>query len=102
MKQNLKSKFRQSKAWKDWRKKIYHKDKGFDYITGKKLWAGYNCHHLNLDENQYKDLSDENMFLSLNKNTHQFLHWIYVYYRTDPLIIKRLLEILNKMKEIND
>lgn len=98
MKQTLKSKFRASSIWKKWRKRIYDKDHGKDYITGKKLYAGYNCHHIDLRAEHYKDLRDENRFISLNKNTHQFIHWIYDYWNKDPLIIDRIIDILNQMK----
>lgn len=96
--QNLKSKFRSSKAWKVWRKVIYHKDGGKDYITGKKLYTGYNCHHLDLREEHYKDLEDENRFLSLNKQTHDTVHWLYQYWIKDPLILDRIEDVLERMK----
>lgn len=100
--QRVKAKFRSSSIWKKWRKFIYHKDKGIDYITGKKLYSGYNCHHLDLNEAHYKDLTDPSHFISLNKQTHQFIHWAYLYYRQDKAFVDRFKEILDRMVEIND
>lgn len=96
--QNKKSKFRQSKKWRDWRKTIYHKDGGKDYITQKKLYSGYNTHHLDLRESHYQDLSDQNRFLSLNKKTHDFIHWLYIYWTKDPKILDRIETVLKTME----
>lgn len=100
--QNLKSKFRSSKVWKEHRKKVYHKDGGKDYITGHKLLKGYNCHHLDLRSVNYKKLEDINHFISLNKQTHETVHFLYRYYEKDPTVLDRLKEVLDKMKEYSN
>ena len=92
--------FRNTKAWKTFRHSIFVRDKGKDYITGKKLLKGYECHHLDLDKENYKKLDEEN-FLCLNKLSHKFIHWIYPLYIKDENVVERFIEVLNKMKHIN-
>lgn len=79
MKQNnqkWKTKFRSSKAWKDFRTKLRHKQK-VDPITGQKLTRLSNCHHMILtdDEKVYSDLSNEDNFLFCNQFTHKCMHF---------------------------
>ena len=70
-------------------------------MTLRPLRAGWNLHHLNLDEKDYTDISDETHFACLNKKTHDAVHFLYVYYVKDETILIRLKEILDKMKELN-
>ncbi len=94
-----KQKFLSSKKWRDWRRSIFYKDEGKDYVTGKKLRRGnYNCHHLDLRKEHYQDLNDENRFLSLNRMTHDFCHWAYQYWIKDPLFLDRIEDVLERMK----
>lgn len=97
-----KNKFRASKKWKDWRIVIYHKDMGKDYITGSKLYKGYHLHHLDLREKNYTNLDDENRFLSLNKQSHDLVHWAYQYWIKDEDFLKRLEQVLKWMKEYSN
>lgn len=100
--QKNKRKFRQSTKWKKFRNYLITRQKGIDIITGKKLCKGADCHHLDLNENNYSDLSNVDHFVMLNKQTHKYIHWLYNYYKKDPEIFKRLEQLLNKMKEINN
>lgn len=100
--QNLKSKFRSSSAWKKWRKVIYDKDEGKDFITRKKLYKGYNCHHLDLREKNYRNITDPERFISLNKMTHDMIHWAYMYWVKDKSFLDRLRTILEKMEKYSN
>lgn len=96
--QSWKTKFRASSIWKKWRHRIFVKDKGIDYITGKKLYAGCNCHHMDLREENYKNLEDENRFIMLNKKSHEFIHWLFTYWTKDKDIINRITNLLQEME----
>lgn len=91
-----KSKFRQSKEWKEFRKRMFEKQGGKDTITGKKLCRGYNVHHLDMSAENYDQLIEEN-FVALNKQTHETLHFLFRYYQKDPAILDRLKTVLDIM-----
>ena len=40
--------------------------------------------------------------MPLNKDTHEFLHWLYRVWRKDKKVIERLEYVLNKMEEYNN
>lgn len=101
MVQKDKKKFRDSSIWKHFRKKMKERDK-VDQITNKPLLKGFQLHHLNLDEKQYKNIDVEDNFVCLNRMTHSMVHFLYRYYQKDPSIIDRLKSILDKMREINN
>ena len=95
-----KSKFRQTKEWKNFRKRIFDKQDGKDIITGKKLYKGFNCHHLDVAVENYDQLIEEN-FIALNKQTHEALHFLFRYYQNDKDILEKFKEVLDKMVELN-
>lgn len=95
MTQKEKTKFRQSKEWKDFRKKIAEKFEGKDAISGKKLYKGFILHHLDLNPENY-DVLDENNFIPLNKATHECIHFLVRY---DLSILEELAYYLKKMKD---
>lgn len=100
--QSWKTKFRASSIWKKFRHQVHIKDKGIDYVTGKKLLAGCNCHHMDLREENYKDLDDINRFIMLNKNTHKMIHWLYTYWVKDKDIINRITNLLERMEKYSN
>lgn len=100
--QRKKRNFRATKKWKDFQKKMKVKQKGIDPITNKKLLKGANLHHKDLDENHYEDLSNENNFVYLNKQTHDFVHWLYRYFVKDEEILERIKLIMVEMKQLNN
>lgn len=100
--QKLKSKFRNSKTWKQFRHKINVKQNGKDYITGAKLRKYANLHHCDLNVEHYDDISNEEHFVYLNNGCHDAVHYLWTYYKKDETVIDRLVEILNRMKEINN
>ena len=95
---DMKKKFRGTKAWKTFRES-FNKEK--DAITNMKLYKGWNCHHMDLNPDNYDKLIKEN-FVPLNMQSHEFIHWIYNYYRKDKDVINRLLTILEKMYILNE
>ena len=98
--EKAKRKFRNTKTWKSFRHQMNVRDKGRDYLTGNKLIKGYELHHMDLNPNNYQNLNEEN-FVSLNKFSHKFIHWIYRYYEKDRTIIDRLTNILDRMIDLN-
>lgn len=97
---DVKAKFRTTKAWKEFRKRIFDKQDGKDIITGKKLYKGYNLHHCDMSAENYDKLIEEN-FIAVNKQTHEALHFLFRYYQKDPTILDRLKTILDRMNELN-
>ena len=98
---DAKAKFRATKAWKEFRKRLFDKQDGKDIITGKKLYRCYNVHHLDMSAENYDKLIEEN-FVALNKQTHEALHFLFRYYQKDPTILDRLKTVLDRMKELNE
>lgn len=96
--QKMKRNFRNSKAWKEFKKKKKEEQGKYDPITGGKLSRTANLHHRDLDEDHYTDISCSDNFVLLNHNTHEFLHWLYRYYQKDPVIIERIEKELKKWK----
>lgn len=72
------AKFRKSKQWNDFKKYMYEKFDGKDPITGKRLYRGWNLHHLDTNPENYNIL-DENNFIPLNRKTHSTLHFLFLY-----------------------
>lgn len=97
---DVKAKFRQSKGWKEFRKRMFDKQCGKDAITGKKLYKGYHLHHLDMSAENYDQLIEEN-FIAVNKQTHETLHFLFRYYQKDPTILDRLKTVLDRMNELN-
>lgn len=69
-----------------------------DAITGKPLRAGWQLHHLDMSDENYEDLKEEN-FICLNRNTHKIIHEIFRY-DTDQYLYN-MNKYLCKMKELN-
>ena len=71
---------------------MMNKQKGIDPITKHKLYKGWNLHHRHVtaDTDEYQDISNEEHYVCFNKQTHEFLHWLYRYWKKDPEILERL------------
>jgi len=99
--QDLKTKFRRSKAWKDFRQKIQKTDP----ITGKPLATTYNLHHKDLDSNHYTDISDQTHFIGLNSQSHDVVHYFYGdsgKKKNWRKMVLALIQILKEMERINE
>ena len=97
MTQKDKARFRASKLWKDFRKTMSIRFGRRDAITGRLLRRGFNLHHL--CEKQYTDLTESN-FIPLNKQTHEFLHWLYRYENYEE-ILEKLKYYIDEMRSLN-
>ena len=100
--ENQKEKFRKSKEWKQFRSDMAVLFQHRDYITGKRLVKGFNVHHLKteLTESDYCDISNKDDYIPLNSGCHKMLHYLFTYYKKDKSILKRLVEVLDKMCEL--
>lgn len=96
--QKKKRDFRASKKWKDFRKQKMNEQGNIDPITLKKLYKGWNLHHRHVSANddEYQDISNSEHYVCLNKQTHEFLHWLYRYWKKDPTILERIINELTK------
>lgn len=74
--QKMKTKFRSTKEWKEFRRKLKAKQK-VDPITLRPLSTRTNCHHYWLDPNQYQNLKNENYFVCYEHMTHKMIHFLY-------------------------
>lgn len=102
MNKQERQKFRRSSKWKRFRLFIRRLHRGKDFITQKALTRSWNLHHLCMNPDKYNDLTDQSMFIPLNKNTHEFLHWLYALWIIDPHILDRLTKVLFEMRRYND
>lgn len=100
--QKTKKKFRQTKAWKQLRHDKNVEQRGIDPITLGKLSKTCNLHHLDLDEENYSKIDNKDNFILLNKVTHDMVHWLYKYQSKDKQFIDRLMEVVNRMIELNN
>lgn len=78
--------------------KLKDRSAGTDEITGLPLSKGSTVHHLDMRDEFYKDLSNDERFVILNKKTHIFLHWIYFIYKQNPEVFDNFRDICEKMK----
>lgn len=67
-----KKQFRSSKEWLEHRQRVYDFQNGLDYITREPLKNNWNCHHICMVNDEYKNLN--NPFVALNKETHEKVH----------------------------
>lgn len=97
--QKAKSKFRRSSKWLKFRSYL-KKTRKVDELTNKPLYKGWTLHHCDLDPKHYEDISDENKFCCLNKNSHDIIH-AFARHKDWRDMIDRLYKILEKMEKIN-
>lgn len=95
-----KAAFRRTQKWKEFRKYMFDKQNGKDFITGKKLYKRYNVHHLDMSAENYSNLVEEN-FVALNSKMHDTIHVLFRYYKNDKDILNKIEQILEKMVELN-
>lgn len=97
---NVKAQFRATKAWKEFRLRMFEKQNSLDFVTGKKLYKGWNLHHADMSTKNYDKLIEDNFF-ALNKATHDCIHFLFRYYQKDKTILDRVKQVLDKMVELN-
>ena len=99
--QKMKRNFRASKAWKLFRHQKYVEQNGRCPICGMKLGKTANLHHLDLNADNYTDLSKTENFVFLCNTCHDFIHYKFKAYCRGEFDVKALTSIWDKMKEIN-
>lgn len=99
----VKKKFRKTEEWKQFKLDKIEEQNGLDYITGKRLKRGdVSCHHLDMNVENYEDISDGDKFIAVSRDTHELIHELYKMYRNDTEVLERIGYVLRKMKAIND
>ena len=93
--------FRKTSRWKHWRTKIKGLFHNMDMITLRPLTKTWNLHHLDMRDANYTKLDDPKRFLPLNKDTHDFVHWLWRLYKKDKKVLDRLRTVMQKMEEYN-
>lgn len=88
-----KEKFRRTSLWKNFRKSMKRLNK-VDFITNKPLLTGFQVHHLDESLVNYKKLAPSR-FVTLNRNSHSFIHWIERY--DWEIVLLRIASIMFKM-----
>lgn len=96
--QKKKRNFRASKKWKAFRKTIMQRQKGVDPITKSKLKGKWCLHHrhVSASDEEYCDISKSEEYVAILATTHKMLHFLYNYYKKDPLILNRIEEEFKK------
>lgn len=72
----MKTKFRASKTWKDYRKQIIS-ERGLLCECCNRKTKSLTLHHKNMDKTQYTNLTDKTHFSLLCPTCHSFLHFCY-------------------------
>lgn len=100
--QQKKRRFRDSKRWKDFREHMKEIQGGLCQVTGAKLTRLWQLHHLDLDEENYQNLIEDN-FVCLSWNMHKVVHALFV--KSKPKEwrkrILKLIIILKRMEQLN-
>lgn len=101
--QKDKRRFRDSKRWKEFREHMKSLQENRCQITGAKLTKLWQLHHMDLDENNYQNLDDDN-FVCLSWNMHKVVHALFV--KSKPKAwrsrVLNLIRILKKMEKLNE
>lgn len=95
-----KAEFRKTNIWKNFRKRLFEERK-VDALTGRKLNKTANCHHERFDSTLYSDL-DENYFLMLNTQMHDWLHIAISETIKNPKFMDIAKELVEKHIQLND
>ena len=108
-----KKQFRSSKEWLEHRQRVYDFQNGLDYITREPLKENWNCHHICMINDEYKNLN--NPFVALNKDTHEKVHETFSKYFDDMTAwdefkkkygnspaMTRFYKVIEKMMKLND
>ena len=90
----MKRSFRNSSTWKNFRKKVYDNQCGKDFLTLKPLNKTFNVHHRNLNVDEYQNIENEDMFVGLNKTSHDTVHFLLRYIKS-----YHSLEVLDRFYE---
>lgn len=95
-----KSKVRNTKKWKEFRKIMYDLTGGVDAITGAPLRKGWQLHHLDTNVENYGNLEPVK-FICVNRTTHEVLHWLFRYKDFNKCLCN-IADTINKMRYYKD
>ena len=99
-----KKKVRSTKEWREFRELIRTAQKK-DPITLSRLTKSFHLHHCDLHEDNYDKYNFDNM-LGLNSRSHDVIHFLFNIKdkngrRDYKNAIKRIIEVLDTMSELN-
>lgn len=95
----MKREFRKSKKWREFSKSL-KAEKKVDALTLQSLRKGSLTHHMDLNPEHYTVLNKDH-FECFNMKSHDFVHFLYNYYKKDRSVLERLKKILDRMVELN-
>ena len=98
--QKEKARARNTKAWSQLKEIVVKRYFGVDPVTKAPLRRGWNLHHCDMRKEFYNDFNPDK-FLPLNNRTHEFIHWLYDYWRNDKGIMDRLKLVMEMMGRAN-
>ena len=75
--QKSKRKFRDSKRWKEFRRKMYEESGRTCAVTGARLTRLWQLHHMDMNEEHYENLDPGN-FVCLSWNMHKVILMVFV------------------------
>lgn len=99
---DIKDKVRKSKEWLEFRDNLI-KEQKTDPITGKKLQKCCNCHHRDLNVENYDKFSNERQVM-LNRQSHAVIHFFYGderHLKDWRTMVKNLIKELESMDKFN-
>lgn len=75
-----------------------HEQHDKDPITRSKLKGKWALHHrhVSANEEEYCDISKPEEYVACLAMTHKMLHFLYTYWKKDPLILDRIEEELKR------
>jgi hypothetical protein len=100
--QREKRRFRDTKRWKEFREHMKALQDNTCQITGARLTRLWQLHHMDLNEEHYENLKEEN-FVCLSWNMHKVVHALFVKSRPREWRkrVMKLILILKRMEALN-
>lgn len=94
-----KNSVRQSSEWKELREEV-KKSQHIDPLTGSRLTKDFNCHHMDMNPDNYSDLNIDK-FVGLNKLSHTVIHF-FAEMKDWRAGVAKLIQLLERMEELSD
>lgn len=99
--QAAKTRFRRSAKWVKFRRRIKARQR-VDPITGSPLANTCSIHHLDLRAENYENISDDTLFVALNPQSHETVHFLWQAHEGWRKAVLALIWILKKMETVNE
>lgn len=94
-----KNSVRQSSEWRALREEVKQSQRT-DPLTNSRLTKDFNCHHMDMNPDNYSDLSRDK-FVGLNKLSHTVIHF-FAEMKDWRAGVAKLTELLERMEELSD